>query len=282
MATIQQSLTPANKKIYEGFNNKPSPEKDIQVVKKTKNLLFNTQDDKKTSNLITTENNALTSNDKVKEKLKLKSNKPVKKQNIPLSNNKTINNKPDSASVIKPSSSTTQVKKSAIISNSNAPIVKNLSNRPLSVSKVSVKKANSTDKMNHDKEIDKKEKPKVKKSKDIKQIEDGQVITKIMNADNDVFERKNLMMNLELTNKHILDSQEVLKEQTKHFTKFNNLKQYINSFDYNIEKILIKAENDEFSSIASKLCNNIADVTNSISKYNEEVKNIQCNVKKIN
>ena len=130
-----------------------------------------------------------------------------------------------------------------------------------------------------------KTKKKVKKSKQSKQTIENY---KEQNEDNHYYansERKNpeeetterqvLLTNIELINKQMFDSQEVLQEQNKYLTKFNNLKQYVNSFDYNLDKMIIKMENDDFSNKALILCKNNSELTSKIGTIKKEIKNIQ-------
>lgn len=126
-------------------------------------------------------------------------------------------------------------------------------------------KANSTSKKKKTKATKKSRSPVAKISSNILQSPEEQI-----------YHGKNLIMNLELLNKNLFESEEVLKEQNKLLSKFNNLKQYINSFDYNLDKIVIKAENDDFTKMADSMCGNISDITDKIQKYNQEIKNIQC------
>jgi len=96
------------------------------------------------------------------------------------------------------------------------------------------------------------------------------------NPEEEIAKQKNLLMNLELINKQIFESQDVLREQNKFLSKFNNIKQYINSFDYNLDKMIVNIENDNFSSQAFSLCKNNLDVLNNMGRFNQDIKNIQC------
>lgn len=84
--------------------------------------------------------------------------------------------------------------------------------------------------------------------------------------------------NIDMINRLINGSHEVLAQQEGLIDKINEISGKVAASDYEIDRLLNKNENDEFNTFLDKYSGNLNQVLNRLKSHSEEVDSIKCNI----
>jgi hypothetical protein len=85
-----------------------------------------------------------------------------------------------------------------------------------------------------------------------------------------------LTTNIDIINKLITNAQQISDEQEGLLYKFSEITKKVTSNDYEIERLLNKNENEDFSNFIEKYTNNLSDILLKLRNHTEEAENIKC------